>query len=144
MNIKVRVIIILTLRYNNKSVVRFLSLARVKFCPESYPAGAWRTDSSGERFVKTNNGLIYEGHKVRPCVHVYSVHYYVQVAVEEVGRVHIGHLVQLGVADFSEKWALLFTEAPKELPDRNISLVVIDMASMAIRHIIKVRNPRIS
>ena len=33
------------------------------------------------RFVKTNNGLIYEGHKV---------------AVEEVGRVHIGHLVQLG------------------------------------------------
>ena len=61
-----------------------------------------------------------------------------QVAVEEVGRVHIGHLVQLGVADFSEKWALLFTEAPKELPDRNISLVVIDMATMAIRHIIKV------
>lgn len=52
---------------------------------------------------------------------------------------HIGHLVQLGVADFSEKWALLFTEAPKELPDRNISLVVIDMATMAIRHIIKVR-----
>ena len=51
---------------------------------------------------------------------------------------HIGHLVQLGVADFSEKWALLFTEAPKELPDRNISLVVIDMATMAIRHIIKV------
>ena len=34
-----------------------------------------------DRFVKTNNGLIYEGHKV---------------AVEEVGRVHIGHLVQLG------------------------------------------------
>ena len=33
--------------------------------------------------------------------------------MEEVGRVHIGHLVQLGVADFSEKWALLFTEAPK-------------------------------
>ena len=52
------------LRYNNKSVVRFLSLARVKFCPESFPAGAWRTDTSGERFVKTNNGLIYEGHKV--------------------------------------------------------------------------------
>lgn len=65
---------------------------------------------------------------------------HLQVAVEEVGRVHIGHLVQLGVADFSEKWALLFTEAPKELPDRNISLVVIDMATMAIRHIIKVRN----
>ena len=62
------------------------------------------------------------------------------MAVEEVGRVHIGHLVQLGVADFSEKWALLFTEAPKELPDRNISLVVIDMVTMAIRHIIKVRN----
>ena len=34
-------------------------------------AGSWRTDSTGERFVKTNNGLIYEGHKV---------------AVEEVGR----------------------------------------------------------
>ena len=45
-------------------MVRFLSLARVKFCPESFPAGAWRTDSSGERFVKTNNGPIYEGHKV--------------------------------------------------------------------------------
>ena len=44
----------------------------------------------------------------------------------------------LGVADFSEKWALLFTEAPKELPDRNISLIVIDMATMAIRHILKV------
>ena len=79
-------------------MVRFLSLARVNFCPDSYPSGSWRTDSSGEKFVKTNNGLIYEGHKV---------------AVEEVGRVHIGHLVQLGVADFSEKWALLFTEAPK-------------------------------
>ena len=128
------------LRYNNKSVVRFLSLARVKFCPESFPAGAWRTDNSGERFVKTNNGLIYEGHKVRAvqcCVYICTV-CTLQVAVEEVGRVHIGHLVQLGVADFSEKWALLFTEAPKELPDRNISLVVIDMATMAIRHIIKV------
>ena len=41
------------------------------------------------------------------------------------------------MADFSEKWALLFTEAPKELPDRNISLIVIDMATMAIRHILK-------
>ena len=70
------------------------------------------------------------------CDSVSSVSW--QVAVEEVGRVHIGHLVQLGVADFSEKWALLFTEAPKELPDRNISLVVVDMATMAIRHIIKV------
>lgn len=122
-------VVMVPTRYNNKSVVRFLSLARVKFCPESFPAGAWRTDTSGERFVKTNNGLIYEGHKV---------------AVEEVGRVHIGHLVQLGVADFSEKWALLFTEAPKELPDRNISLVVIDMATMAIRHIIKAYEPRIA
>ena len=40
------------------------------------------------------------------------------VAIEEVGRVMVPHLVQLGVADFSEKWAILFTEAPKELPDR--------------------------
>ena len=59
-------------------------------------------------------------------------------------RVHIGHLVQLGVADFSEKWALLFTEAPKELPDRNISLIVIDMATMSIRHILKAYEPRIA
>lgn len=110
-------------------MVRFLSLTRVNFCPASFPAGAWRTDSSGDRFVKTNNGLIYEGHKV---------------AVEEVGRVHIGHLVQLGVADFTDKWALLFTEAPKELPDRNISLIVIDMATMGIRHIIKAYEPRIA
>ncbi len=44
------------------------------------------------------------------------------VAIEEVGRVHIPHLVQLGVADFTEKWAVLFTEAPKELPDRLDSL----------------------
>jgi len=122
-------VVMVPTRYNNKSVVRFLSLARVNFCPDSYPSGSWRTDSSGEKFVKTNNGLIYEGHKV---------------AVEEVGRVHIGHLVQLGVADFSEKWALLFTEAPKELPDRNISLIVIDMATMGIRHILKAYEPRIA
>ena len=81
------------------------------------------------RFVKTNNGLIYEGHKV---------------AVEEVGRVHIPHLVQLGVADFTEKWALLFSEAPKELPDRNIHLIVVDMATMSIRHILKAYEPRIA
>jgi len=54
--------------------------------------------------------------------------------------VHIGHLVQLGVADFTEKWALLFTEAPKELPDRNIHLIVIEMASMTVKHILKVTN----
>ena len=68
-------------RYNNKSVVRFLALSRVNFSPDTFQNGVWKTDKSGERFVKTNNGLIYEGHKV---------------AVEEVGRVHIGHLVQLG------------------------------------------------
>jgi len=116
-------------RYNNKSVVRFLALARVNFCPDSFPAGTWKTDNAGDRFVKTNNGLIYEGHKV---------------AVEEVGRVHIPHLVQLGVADFTEKWALLFSEAPKELPDRNIHLIVVDMATMSIRHILKAYEPRIA
>ena len=79
--------------------------------------------------MKTNNGLIYEGHKV---------------AVEEVGRVHIPHLVQLGVADFTEKWALLFSEAPKELPDRNIHLIVVDMVTMSIRHILKAYEPRIA
>jgi len=67
-----------------------------------------------------------------------------RVAVEEVGRVHIGHLVQLGVADFTEKWALLFTEAPKELPDRNIHLIVIEMASMTVKHILKAYEPRIA
>jgi hypothetical protein len=46
------------------------------------------------------------------------------VAIEEVGRVHIPHLVQLGVADFTEKWAILFTEAPKELPDRCPTVLV--------------------
>ena len=30
----------------------------------------------------------------------------------------VPHLVQLGTADFSDKWAVLFSEAPKELPDR--------------------------
>jgi len=115
-------------RYNNKSVVRFLALSRVNFCPATYP-GSWKEDNQGDRFLKTNNGLIYEGNKV---------------AVEEVGRVHIPHLVQLGVADFSDKWAILFSEAPKELPDRNIHLIVIDMANMAIRHILKAYEPRIA
>ena len=32
----------------------------------------------------------------------------------------------------------MFTEAPKELPDRNIHLVVIEMASMSVKHILKV------
>ena len=36
------------------------------------------------------------------------------------------------------RWALLFTEAPKELPDRNIHLVVIEMATMSVKHILKV------
>ena len=117
-------VVMVPTRYNNKSVVRFLALSRVNFCPETFQGGVWRTDNAGERFVKTNNGLIYEGYKV---------------AVEEVGRVHIGHLVQLGVADFSDKWAILFTEAPKELPDRNINLIVIDMSTMGIKHVIKVR-----
>jgi len=67
-----------------------------------------------------------------------------RVAVEEVGRVHIGHLVQLGVADFTEKWAILFTEAPKELPDRNIHLIVVEMASMTVKHILKAYEPRIA
>ena len=44
------------------------------------------------------------------------------VAMEEVGRVMIPHLVQLGIADFSEKWAVFFSEAPKELPDRFLSI----------------------
>lgn len=115
-------------RYNNKSVVRFLAMTRVAFNQSSYPA-VWKEDNMGARFVKTNNGLIYEGNKV---------------AVEEVGRVHIPHLVQLGVADFTEKWAVLFSEAPKELPDRNIHLIVVDMANMAIRHILKAYEPRIA
>lgn len=117
-------VVMVPTRYNNKSVVRFLALSRVNFSPETFKGGVWRTDNTGERFVKTNNGLIYEGYKV---------------AVEEVGRVHIGHLVQLGVADFTDKWAILFTEAPKELPDRNINLIVIDMSTMGIKHVIKVK-----
>ena len=36
-------------RYNNKSVVRFLALARVNFCPDSFPAGTWKTDNAGDR-----------------------------------------------------------------------------------------------
>jgi len=121
-------------RYNNKSVVRFLALKRVSFSCESFP-GAWRVSeegtstSGGPKFVKTNNGDIWEGKNV---------------AIEEVGRVHIPHLVQLGVADFTEKWAILFSEAPKELPDRNIHLIVIDLGAMAIRHILKAYEPRIA
>jgi len=115
-------------RYSNKSVVRFFALKRVSFSSESFP-GTWKEDEEGARFVKTNNGDIYEGNRV---------------AIEEVGRVHIPHLVQLGVADFTEKWAILFSEAPKELPDRNIHLIVIDLANMAIRHILKAYEPRIA
>jgi len=66
------------------------------------------------------------------------------VAIEEVGRVMVPHLVQLGIADFSEKWAIFFSEAPKELPDRNIQLIVIDMASMSIKHMLKAYEPRIA
>ena len=38
------------------------------------------------------------------------------------------------------RWAILFTEAPKELPDRNIHLIVVEMASMTVKHILKVGN----
>ena len=48
------------------------------------------------------------------------------------------------MADFSDKWAVLFSEAPKELPDRNIHLIVIDMAAIAIKHIVKAYEPRIA
>ena len=41
------------------------------------------------------------------------------------------------------RWALLFTEAPKELPDRNIHLIVIEMASMTVKHILKVTTASI-
>ena len=34
----------------------------------------------------------------------------------------------------------MFTEAPKELPDRNIHLIVIEMASMTVKHILKVNT----
>ena len=48
------------------------------------------------------------------------------VAIEEVGRVMVPHLVQLGTADFSDKWAVLFSEAPKELPDRLVLLYLVN------------------
>ena len=35
----------------------------------------------------------------------------------------VPHLVQLGTADFSDKWAVLFSEAPKELPDRSVNIL---------------------
>lgn len=116
-------------RYNNKSMVRFLGLKRTTFDPVSHPSAVWKADKQGDKYIKTNNGLIFEGFGV---------------GVEEVGRIHIPHLVQLGVADFSEKWAILFSEAPKELPDRNIHLIVIDMSAMAIKHIVKAYEPRIA
>jgi len=128
-SLKKNCVVMVPTRYNNKSVVRFLALTRAEFSSASFPSQQWKTDNAGDRFVKTNNGLIYEGNRV---------------AVEEVGRVHVPHLVQLGVADFSDKWALLFSEAPKELPDRNISLIVIDMSTMAIKHILKAYEPRIA
>lgn len=116
-------------RYSNKSMVRFLGLKRTTFDPISHPKKDWKADKQGDKYIKTNNGLIFEGFGV---------------GVEEVGRIHIPHLVQLGVADFSEKWAVLFSEAPKELPDRNIHLIVIDMSAMAIKHIVKAYEPRIA
>ncbi|XP_023335344.1 uncharacterized protein LOC111706663 [Eurytemora carolleeae] len=123
------VVVMAPTRYNNKSVVRFLSLKKVDFSPESYPQGAWKRDLKGDNCVVTNNGQIFQG---------------AGVAIEEVGRVMVPHLVQLGVADFSEKWAILFTEAPKELPDRTIQLIVIEMASMAVKYLIKAYEPRIA
>merc|ERR1719382_1242997 len=117
-------------RYCNKSVVRFLALSR--------PRSGSETSSSTSSTSSSTNST------PSPCPPSLPQDVQNRVAVEEVGRVHIGHLVQLGVADFSEKWALLFTEAPKELPDRNISLVVVNMATMAIRHIIKAYEPRIA
>jgi len=112
-------------RYSNKSVVRFLALSR----PSS---------TSSESSSSSTNST------PSPCPLSVPQDVQNRVAVEEVGRVHIGHLVQLGVADFTEKWALLFTEAPKELPDRNIHLIVIEMASMTVKHILKAYEPRIA
>lgn len=123
------VVVMAPTRHSNKSMVRFLSLKRVDFSPGTYPQGAWRHDRQGESFVNTSNGLIHQGSGV---------------AIEEVGRVMVPHLVQLGIADFSEKWAIFFSEAPKELPDRNIQLIVIDMASMSIKHMLKAYEPRIA
>jgi len=115
-------------RYSNKSVVRFLALSR----PSSNSS-----ESSSSTSSSTNS-------TPSPCPLSVPQDVQNRVAVEEVGRVHIGHLVQLGVADFTEKWALLFTEAPKELPDRNIHLIVIEMASMTVKHILKAYEPRIA
>jgi len=116
-------------RYSNKSVVRFLALSR--------PTSSTSSDSSSSSNSSTNS-------TPSPCPPSLPQDVQNRVAVEEVGRVHIGHLVQLGVADFTEKWALLFTEAPKELPDRNIHLIVIEMASMTVKHILKAYEPRIA
>jgi hypothetical protein len=116
-------------RYSNKSVVRFLALSR--------PSSSTSSSESSSSSSSTNS-------TPSPCPPSLPQDVQNRVAVEEVGRVHIGHLVQLGVADFTEKWALLFTEAPKELPDRNIHLIVIEMASMTVKHILKAYEPRIA
>jgi len=117
-------------RYANKSVVRFLALSR----PSSQSNSSSASSSANCSANSTPS----------PCPPSLPQDVQNRVAVEEVGRVHIGHLVQLGVADFTEKWALLFTEAPKELPDRNIHLVVIEMATMSVKHILKAYEPRIA
>jgi len=119
-------------RYSNKSVVRFLALSR--------PSSSTNTTSSSESSSTSSS----TNSTPSPCPLSLPQDVQNRVAVEEVGRVHIGHLVQLGVADFTEKWALLFTEAPKELPDRNIHLIVIEMASMTVKHILKAYEPRIA
>jgi len=119
-------------RYSNKSVVRFLALSR--------PSSSSNTTSSSESSSTSSS----TNSTPSPCPLSLPQDVQNRVAVEEVGRVHIGHLVQLGVADFTEKWALLFTEAPKELPDRNIHLIVIEMASMTVKHILKAYEPRIA
>merc|ERR1711936_1306738 len=117
-------------RYCNKSVVRFLALSRPR-------SGSETSSATSSTSSSTNSAP-------SPCPPSLPQDVQNRVAVEEVGRVHIGHLVQLGVADFTEKWALLFTEAPKELPDRNIHLIVIEMASMTVKHILKAYEPRIA
>jgi len=123
------VVVMTPTRHNNKSLVRFLSFKKVDFSPTAYPQGAWEHDRNGESFADTNNGQIRQGNGV---------------AIEEAGRVMVPHLVQLGMADFSEKWAILFTEAPKELPDRNIQLIVIDITTMSVKHMLKAYEPRIA
>jgi len=119
-------------RYSNKSVVRFLALSRPSSTSSETSSSASSSASSSTNSTPS------------PCPLSLPQDVQNRVAVEEVGRVHIGHLVQLGVADFTEKWALLFTEAPKELPDRNIHLIVIEMASMTVKHILKAYEPRIA